>query len=150
VKQDVETPMHTASKTLNDLSELIVGCAHAVSNTLGPGFVEAVYRNALAHELRKAGLHVSQQHPVTVQYDGVDVGSYTADMLVENAAMISVQATEALEAGHVARATNLLKATGSPLCLLFNFGAPRLEIRRVVNGIARGSRTLLLFAAAGG
>ncbi|PPQ30431.1 GxxExxY protein [Rhodopila globiformis] len=141
--------MPATSKMLNDMSELIVERAHVVSNTLGPGFVEAVYRNALAHELRKAGLHVSQQHPVTVQYDGVDVGSYTADLLVENAAMISVQATEALAPGHVARATHFLKATGLPLCLLFNFGTPRLEIRRMVNGIAH-SRTLRLFAAAGG
>ena len=86
--------MHMDSRTLNDIAELVIKCAFTVSNTLGSGFLDTVYRNALAHDLRKTGLHVSQQHPVVVQYDGIEVGSYTADLLVENAMMISVHATD--------------------------------------------------------
>jgi GxxExxY protein len=65
--------MNTDKDALNQLSGQIVGCAFVVSNTLGVGFLEKVYENALAHELRKAGLAVEQQHPVTVHYDGVVV-----------------------------------------------------------------------------
>jgi len=83
-----------------------------------------------------------------VQYDGIEVGSYAADLLVENAMMISVHATDLLDAGHAAQVTNILRATGLPLGLLFNFGTPRLEIRRLVNG-PRHSRPPRLLAAAG-
>ncbi len=61
-------------RRLNDLSERVIGCAFTVSNVLGAGFLEKVYENALAHELRKAGLLVQQQHGMTVSYDGVVVG----------------------------------------------------------------------------
>jgi PD-(D/E)XK nuclease superfamily len=67
---------------LNRISERIIGCAFAVANTLGVGFLEKVYENALAHELRKSGLVIAQQHPVTVIYDGVSVGNYTVDLFV--------------------------------------------------------------------
>ena len=68
---------------VNKITEKIIGCAFRVSNTLGAGFLEKVYENALTHELRKSGLAVLQQHPVTVFYDGVVVGEYFADLLVE-------------------------------------------------------------------
>lgn len=60
------------------LTEKIIGCAMKVANTLGCGFLEKVYENALAHELRKNGLHVQQQVPVPVHYDGVVVGEITS------------------------------------------------------------------------
>jgi GxxExxY protein len=67
----------------NDLSERIIGCAMIVSNALGSGFLEKVYENALAHELRKAGLAVAQQRGIVVRYDGIIVGDYAVDLLVE-------------------------------------------------------------------
>jgi hypothetical protein len=79
-----EPPMNADSKSINDLSEIIIGRALVVSNLLGADFLEKVYENALAHELRKAGLAVRQQHGMEVRYDGIVVGSYTVDLLVEN------------------------------------------------------------------
>jgi GxxExxY protein len=67
----------------NWISERVIGCAFPVANTLGTGFLEKVYENALAHELRKSGLMVARQHSVTVKYDGVVVGNYTVDLFVE-------------------------------------------------------------------
>ena len=55
---------------MKQLTERVIQCAFAVSNTLGYGFLEKVYENALAHELRKVGLQVQQQHGITVYYDG--------------------------------------------------------------------------------
>jgi GxxExxY protein len=118
---------------LNLLSEEIIGCAFVVSNTLDIGFLEKVYENALAHELRKAGLLVEQQHAITVHYDGIVVGSYTADLLVEKAVPVELKAVTALDTAHRAQCINYLKGTGLWLCLLLNFGASKLEIKRVVN-----------------
>ena len=116
------------------VSERIIGCAFTVANTLGIGFFEKVYENALAHELRKAGLCVRQQHGILVHYDGIVVGHYAADLLVEDLVLVELKAVSALEPSHRAQCLNYLKATGMPLCLLLNFGRPRLEIKRLVWG----------------
>ena len=118
---------------LTALTEKVIACAFSVSNTLGCGFLEKVYENALAHELRKAGISVRQQYPVRVTYDGVIVGDYTADLLVEDRALIELKAVRALDNIHFAQCLNYLKATGLRICLLMNFGRPRLEVRRIRN-----------------
>jgi GxxExxY protein len=115
---------------LNALSERIIGCAFTVANGLGSGFLERVYENALAHELRKAGFAVAQQQGVSVIYDDVIVGEYAADLLVEAAVVVELKAVRALDDVHQAQCMNYLRATGMHLCLLLNFGRPRLEIRR--------------------
>ncbi|MDR3530319.1 MAG: GxxExxY protein [Rhodopila sp.] len=127
--------MHADNMDLNGISELIIGGALVVSNTLRAGFLEKIYENALAYELRKAGLTISQQHNIAVHYDGIIVGAYTADLLIENAVMVELKAVRALDPIHKAQCLSYLKATGLSLCLLINFGNPRLEIRRVVNGL---------------
>jgi GxxExxY protein len=104
-------------------------------NTLGSGFLEKVYENALAHELRKAGLSVAQQHGITVRYDDIIVGEYAADMLVEEAVVVELKAVKTLDSVHTAQCINYLKASGLRLCLVLNFGKPRVEIHRVANGI---------------
>jgi GxxExxY protein len=76
---------------LNGVTEKIIGCAFKVGNTLGVGFLEAVYENALVHELRKTGLLVEQQKILEVWYDGIVVGNYRADLLVENAIIVELQ-----------------------------------------------------------
>jgi GxxExxY protein len=120
---------------LDGLTERVIGCAYAVSNGLGSGFLEKVYENALAHELRKGGLRVAQQHGVSVRYDGVVVGEYAADLLVEDLLLVEVKAVKALDDVHLAQCMNYLKATGMKLCLLVNFGQPKAEVRRVVNNL---------------
>src|ERR1700752_4419479 len=105
---------------LNALSERIIGCAFTVANTLGSGFVEKVYENALVHELRKSGLTVAQQRGISVYYDGVVVGEYTADLLVAGEVLVEIRAVRALDDIHSAQCLNYLKGTGLRLCLLIN------------------------------
>jgi GxxExxY protein len=73
-----------------------------VANTLGSGFVEKVYENALAYELRKRGLAVAQQHGVVVRYAGAIVGEYATDLQVENTLLVELKAVEALDEIHLA------------------------------------------------
>lgn len=124
--------MNTDKHRLNQITEQIIGCAYTVSNQLGCGFLEKVYENALAHELHKVGLKVVQQQSIKVNYDGVVVGDYVADLLVEGCVMVELKAVKALDDVHLAQCLNYLKATGLQVCLLINFGNPKVEVRRVV------------------
>ena len=74
--------MDTDEHRLNEVTERIIKCVYIVANTLGSGFLEKVYENALAHELKKSGFLVEQQKRIQVRYDGVVVGDYMADLLV--------------------------------------------------------------------
>ena len=118
---------------LDRISEQIIGAAFEVSNALGAGFLEKVYENALVHELKKRGLLVEQQKRVTIYYDGVVVGDYYSDLLVERLIIVELKAVSRIENIHLAQCMNYLKATGSNLGLILNFGTPRVEIKRVVN-----------------
>ena len=118
---------------MNELTERVIRCAFAVSNTLGCGFLEKVYENALAHELRKAGILVEQQHGITVFYDGIAVGEYAADLLIEGVLLVELKAVKELDDVHLAQCLNYLKATKLRLCLLMNFAKPKVEIRRIAN-----------------
>ncbi len=115
---------------LNGLTERIIGCAFKVSNTLGCGFLEKVYENALVHELRKNGLAVEPQHPINVLYDGAVVGEFFADILVADAVILELKATREHDDVFTAQCLNYLKATGKRICLLLNFGKPRVDIKR--------------------
>ena len=118
----------------DQLTSRIIGCAYRMANELGPGFLEKVYENALAHELRKAGLNVVQQHGIVVHYDGVKVGDYVADLLVNNRILIELKACRDLDDIHLAQCLNYLKATGLKVCLLMNFGTSKIQIRRLMMG----------------
>jgi GxxExxY protein len=124
--------MGTDEHRLNELSERIIGCAYKVSNTLGYGFLEKVYENALAVEIRQAGLPVAQQQPVIVRYEGRVVGEYVSDLLVDGLVLVELKCVTALDQSHVAQCLNYLKATNFRLCLLLNFGRARIEVRRVI------------------
>lgn len=126
--------VHESATELNAITERVIGCAFEVSDALGSGFLEKVYENALAHELRKCGLQVRQQERVVVRYDGVVVGDYLADLLVESSVLVELKAARALDEIHMAQCLNYLKATGLRLCLLTNFGMPKVEIKRLVSG----------------
>ncbi len=126
--------MHAEGMTPNELSGRVIGCAFTVLDTLGTGFLEKVYENALAHELRKTGLDVVQQVGLAVTYDGVMVDQYFVDLVVEHALLFELKTADAFDEGHRAQCVNYLKASGLRLCLLLNFGKSRLEIKRVANG----------------
>ena len=119
---------------LDQITEKIIGCVHQVSNVLGPGFLEKVYENALAFELRQINLQVEQQHRVEVRYKDFVVGDFVADLLVEECVIVEIKAVRALDDVHTAQCLNYLKATGLQVCLLVNFGAPKATVRRVVYG----------------
>lgn len=126
---------HADSYVLNDLSRHVIGCAFTVLNTLGSGFLEKVYENALAYEMRAARLLVEQQCSLRVQYRDVVVGEYFVDLMVEGVLLVELKTVKVLEDVHRMQCTNYLKASGLRLCLLLNFSRPRLEIKRVVNGL---------------
>ena len=118
---------------LNKISERIINAAYKVSNSLGAGFLEKVYENALAHQLIKDGMRIEQQKPIKVYYDNIVVGDYFADLIVEGSVIVELKAAKNIEDIHLAQCLNYLKATGLKLGLIINFGKPRVEIKRVVN-----------------
>lgn len=86
----------------------------------------------MTHELRKVGLKATQQYPIKVIYDDVEVGDYMADIVVEDSIIIELKAVKALDNIHRAQCLNYLRATKLSVCLLVNFGAPKIEIRHIV------------------
>ena len=92
------------------LTQRVIGSAFTVYNTLGYGFLEKVYENALVHELRKAGLHITQQKPFPVFYDGINVGDYVADLLVGDSLIVELKSAKAIDDSHIAQCLNYLKA----------------------------------------
>jgi len=120
---------------INEITEKIIGCAFTVANTLGCGFLEKVFENALAHEIGKTGLKVRQQCAIQVFYDGIVVGDYTPDLLVEDLVLVELKTVQALDSIHMAQCLNYLRATGMPVCLLINFGRPRIEVKRIVPNV---------------
>ena len=103
-----------------------------VHRALGPGFLESVYQKALAHELRKIGLRADCEHPVRVTYDGMVVGEFVSDILVDSRVMIENKAVTRLTTAHEVQLVNYLVATGVEIGLLINFGAESLQFKRRV------------------
>ena len=116
---------------VNKITEVIIGSAYKVANTLGCGFLEKVYENALAYEIRKQHLEVKQQESIKVYYEGVEVGFYEADLWIEDKVLVELKAVKNLDDVHRAQCLNYLKATKVKICLLINFGNPRVEIKRI-------------------
>jgi len=122
-----------AECSIDELIEAVIGGSFRVHNALGCGFLEKVYENALTHELRKTGLKVVQQAPLTVTYDGIVVGDYSADLYVESRLVLELKTTKGINDIHLAQTLNYLRATDHRVALIFNFARPRLEFKRVVN-----------------
>jgi GxxExxY protein len=128
----MEPQMDTDEHRLNAVSERVIGCSYAVANALGHGFLEKVYENALAYEFRSNGLRVEAQKGFAVRYRDVVVGEYVADLLVENLVLVELKAIKEFDDVHLAQCLNYLKAAGLPLCLLINFGTPKIRVKRIV------------------
>jgi GxxExxY protein len=114
-----------------DITEKIIKAYYNVYNTLGFGFLEKVYENALIHEMTKGGLKCRRQVPITVFYDAEVVGNYFADILVEDEIILELKAAESLCEEHDHQLINYLKATNIEVGLLLNFGL-KPEFRRKV------------------
>ena len=114
-----------------ELTSKIIECAFKVHKTLGFGFLENVYQNALLFELSEAGLNAEKEKRIQVLYSGQIVGDYLADILVENKVILELKSTKDLHLAHEAQLVNYLRATGMEVGLLINFG-DRVEIKRKV------------------
>jgi GxxExxY protein len=114
----------------DELTRQIIGSAMKVHTKLGFGFVESVYENSLAHELRKSGLKVEQQVPIKVYYDDIVVGDFKADLAVNGETILELKAVEKSHVLHEVQLVNYLNATGKEIGLLLNFGAKSLEFKR--------------------
>lgn len=120
------------SEELSQITEKIIGCAFKVSNTLGIGFVEKVYENSLALEISKIKLQVKQLHPICVYYDQNLVGEFFADLLVEEKVLVELKVARSFDNIHLMQCLKYLRASGLPVCLLINFGKPKVEIKRIL------------------
>ena len=123
--------MFEIRQEIDELTFRINACAFKVQNTLGCGFLEKVYENALVWELRRAGMAVRAQVPYSIRYEEIVAGEYLADLVVDDRVVVEVKACAALSDIHKAQAINYLKASCLTAGLVINFGRPRPEIRRV-------------------
>jgi GxxExxY protein len=113
-----------------DLAGQVIGFAMKVHSTLGPGFLESVYENALASELRRCGIRIEAQKPISVFYEGELVGAFIADLLINDVLIVETKAIQALSKIHEVQLVNYLVATGINEGLILNFGAARLEFKK--------------------
>lgn len=115
-----------------ELTRVVIGKGFRAHSRLGAGFLENVYVGALQHELLREGIRVAREAPLAVEYDGVVIGSYRADLLIEGVLIVEVKAGVAIAVAHERQIRNYLLASRVELGLLFNFG-PKAEFRRFVH-----------------
>jgi GxxExxY protein len=115
-----------------DLTHVIIGAAMEVHRILGPGFLESVYEEALAHEFDLRGIPYERQAELAVRYKDIVAGKFRADFLVDGKVVVELKAIKALIEGDEAQLLNYLKGTGYRVGLLLNFGATSLEYKRRV------------------
>ena len=114
------------------ISEQVICCAFEVSNTLGAGFIEKVYENALCVELNRAGIPFCRQKRYDVRYKNENIGNYIADIVIADKLLVELKALSALNKEHEAQVMNYLKASGLRVGLLINFGTSRIGMKRIV------------------
>lgn len=111
----------------------IVGCAMEVHKELGAGFLEAVYQEALAHELLKADIPFEKERVLDIQYKDIQLSKkYVADFFCFGQIIVELKAVDAICPEHTAQVLNDLKATRTKLGLLINFGTPSLQYKRII------------------
>jgi len=125
--------MHTDYRDVKykELTEKIIRIFYRVYNTLGYGFLEKIYENAMMIEFRRKGIPAVSQNPINVFYGDEIIGEYFADILVDRKVIVEIKATKNLIIDHEAQLLNYLKATKIEIGLLLNFG-PKAEIKRKV------------------
>ncbi|MFH1228400.1 MAG: GxxExxY protein [Planctomycetota bacterium] len=115
-----------------DLTGEIINAAFEVHNTLGCGFLEKVYENALRYELKQRNLKVAPQKEIKVHYKDVEVGTYIADIVVEDKVILELKAADEVTTIHEAQLLNYLKASHYKVGLILNFAKTKLEYKRLV------------------
>ena len=128
--KDMKEPQVLSGLSNDDVTEQIIGCAIRIHRALGPGFLEIIYHRAMAHELRKSKLSFEEEAAMQVSYDGVVLGDYFADFLVERHVVLELKAVATLTTAHEIQLVNYLNAIKFDLGLLINFGGPRIDVKR--------------------
>jgi GxxExxY protein len=116
---------------IETLTARVIQCVIRVHQTLGPGFLEKVYRRALVIEFRKQNLSLDIEKQIVVYYNGEEVGCHRLDFLIERQLILEVKTVENLSRAHYAQLRSYLKATGLSAGLLVNFADHRADFRRV-------------------
>jgi GxxExxY protein len=125
------------AQQLRHLTHSIIGAAMRVHTALGPGFLESVYKNALSYELTLRQLTVQIERRIEVRYEGIDVGEFVADLVVNDLVILEIKAVRTLALAHEVQLVNYLTATGLDIGLLFNFGTPHLQFKRKARILTR-------------
>jgi GxxExxY protein len=112
------------------LTEKVIGCAIKIHKVLGPGFLENIYHQALAHELNKADISYISEARMKVMYDGIILGDYVADFLIDKRVVVELKAVEVLLKAHEIQLVNYLNAIKFDLGLLINFGGQKIQVKR--------------------
>ncbi len=117
-----------------EITQRIISCALEVHSTFGPGLLESVYEEALAHEFTLRGVRYSRQKEIILKYKGKDVGKHRVDYLVEDEVVVELKAVEALHRIYEAQVLTYLRALNKRVGLLINFNVVRLKegIKRLV------------------
>jgi GxxExxY protein len=115
-----------------ELSYAVRGAAMEVHRLLGPGFLECVYRRALAQEFAARGISYEREFPLNITYKEIPIGKYRADFVIDGKIVLEVKATSTLVSRHESQAIHYLAGTGLRLALLMNFGAESLQIKRLI------------------
>ncbi len=118
--------------SLSPVTEQLIGAAYEVHNVLGYGFLERVYQRAMQVELQLRGIKVELEHPIKVQFKGVIVGDYSADLFVADKIVVELKTDPEYQKAHEAQLINELRGTGIKLGFLINFGRERVEYSRRV------------------
>ena len=120
--------MNIDKVSLNRIINKINECAATIIEVLGCGFEEKVYQRALTYELSKQGFNLEFQYPINVYYDGIIVGDFYADIVVEESILVQIISVASLTEEYKKKCSNYLQASELKVCLLLNFGVPQLEI----------------------
>jgi GxxExxY protein len=124
--------MNRDQSIIEKINNKVIDCASKVNNLLGYGFNDKVYERALIYELSRQGLSVESQYPLNVYYEGIIVGEFFPDILVENLIIIEVESVDTLTNNHEKKCVNYLNASEFNFCLLLNFGKLELEVKQII------------------
>lgn len=129
-----ETQIKTVEKdfSLQPVTQQLIGSAFEVHNVLGFGFLEKVYQRAMQVELQTRGITVELEPKIQVQFKGVIVGDYAADLLIADKIIVELKTDAVYQSAHEAQLLNELRGTGIHVGYLINFGRERVEYKRLV------------------
>ena len=127
----------------DSLTEKVIGCAIKIHRVLGPGFLENIYHQALAHELNKAGIAYISEARMKVIYDGIVLGDYVADFLVDKRVVIELKAVDVLLKAHEIQLVNYLNAVKYNVGLIINFGSQKVQVKRKFRELNQSLGTII-------